>query len=176
MVPSGDPAFLFSLRGGGVLGLHAANDGSRLGQITGLEEMAGFPGEDADVVNEAITPERRHQLLPAAKLLVTIPPSNDRVVLRRLDVEAVLPEIVGDDVLVTSPSTVVARPGARLTHHIRAVSSAARRVSRSHKLPKASRFPLKASSNGACRRPFGIKMSRPLSWRTCHRGPRPLTR
>jgi S1-C subfamily serine protease/WD40 repeat protein len=120
VVPSGHPAFLFSLRGGGVVGLLSAIDGSRLGLITDLVELAGFPGEDAYVIDDSITPEKRIQLLPAAKLLVTIPLSNDRVVLRRLDLESALSEIVGDDVLIASPPSLVVRSGERLTYRLHA--------------------------------------------------------
>jgi hypothetical protein len=39
-----------------------------------------------DIVRDGISLENRYHFVPAARLLVTISPSNDRLVLRRLEV------------------------------------------------------------------------------------------
>jgi hypothetical protein len=51
-------------------------------------------------------------------LLFTIPPSNDRLVLRRLDLDEALDRSGGDRLIVTSPPTLDATAGKKLVHRI----------------------------------------------------------
>jgi hypothetical protein len=65
------------------------------------------PAEEAWIKHD-FTPDKRIHLLPAAKLLVTIPGTNDRLVVRRFDIEGALDK-AGIDYLV-----IVSRPPARV--------------------------------------------------------------
>jgi hypothetical protein len=55
-------------------------------------------------------------------LLVTIPPASDRLVLRKLDVEAALDQLGGDYLIVAPPPALTASPGRTLEHLIMARS------------------------------------------------------
>jgi hypothetical protein len=83
--------------------------------------MAGQ--ERADVfIKHNFTTEKRFHLVPAAHLLVTIPPTNDRLVLRRLDLEAALDQLGGDYLIVAPPPALTASPGQTLEYVIMARS------------------------------------------------------
>jgi hypothetical protein len=60
--------------------------------------------------------------VPAAHLLITIPPSNDRLVLRRLDLDEALGRTGGDRLIVISSPTLDATAGQKLVHRIAARS------------------------------------------------------
>ena len=62
--------------------------------------------------------DRRFHWVPSANLLITIPPSNDRLVLRRLDMAKTLEQHGGDYLLVTSPATLAADAGQMFRHQI----------------------------------------------------------
>lgn len=85
-LPTTDPRFDISLRAADTITLLSARDGTRLLTVAGLDEMTDAlqPG---DIVRDGISLENRYHLVPAAKLLVTIPPTNDRLVLRRLEID-----------------------------------------------------------------------------------------
>ena len=70
-----------------------------------------------------MTSDKRYHFLPAAKALVTIPPTNDQVVVRRLDVMESLRKSGVDYLFVTStPPRAVSR-GETLTYRLEACSS-----------------------------------------------------
>ncbi len=69
--------------------VHSTGDGTALFSVLDLDEMASGASDKASGSND-FTVEKRFHLIPAANLLITIPFSNDRLVLRRLDVAATL--------------------------------------------------------------------------------------
>ncbi len=83
--PTTDPRLDISLRAADAITVLRAGDGTRFLTVVGLGEMAGVL-QKGDIVRDGISLENRYHLVPAAKLLVTIPPTNDRLVLRRLDI------------------------------------------------------------------------------------------
>src|SRR5262249_2190342 len=90
---------------------------TRLFTITGLDEMGGSSPDEAWLQHD-LTVDKRFHLVPAANLLLTIPYSNDRLVLRRLDIGKVLDRSGGDYLLVASPSRLTAEAGQPLVHQI----------------------------------------------------------
>jgi hypothetical protein len=63
---------------------------------------------------------QRFHLIPSARLLVTIPAENDRLVVRRLDVVGELHRLGVDEIVVTSPPVVVAVVGEPFRHRVEA--------------------------------------------------------
>jgi hypothetical protein len=120
--PSPDPAYSLSLRGGGSISVRLTRDNAPLLIITGLDEMVGVTGRDQGLVNDRISVEKRFHLVPAAKLLVTIPTSNDRLVLRRLDIGESLARLPVDFLVVTSPPVLAAKAGQFLQYRIGVLS------------------------------------------------------
>jgi hypothetical protein len=140
-IPSPDPAFYLSIRGLGPSGLpyrpgpaipgapvagpvvaasvHAV-DGAKLLTVAGLNEMRGANALENNA--DDFTIDKRFHLVPAAKLLITVPPSNDRLVLRRLDIVRALDKLGTQALLVTSPSSLRARAETRLEHQVEARS------------------------------------------------------
>ena len=84
-----------------------------------LEEMAGVYNETTPVGD--LTSDKRFHFVPEAKLLVTIPPTNDRLVLRRVDLLRSLAESDVDYLFVTSVPPVATR-GHLLTYQLSAKS------------------------------------------------------
>jgi hypothetical protein len=68
--------------------------------------------------------EKRFHLVPAANLLITIPFTNDRLVLRRLDIGKALDQLGGNYLIVTTPSNLYAGAGKMLVHQIEARAKA----------------------------------------------------
>ena len=66
--------------------VNESNSKRPLFRVTDLPEMEA-DAAGASSTPEALTVEKHFHLIPAAKLLITIPHANDRLVLRRLDVE-----------------------------------------------------------------------------------------
>ena len=99
--------------------IHQSNDGRRLLVVTGLDEM-----DDVDLksVHDQMTVDRRFRYLPAAQLLVTIPPSDDRLVLRRLDLDAATGLLGVPYLFASSPTRVEAKPGKPLVYQGKARS------------------------------------------------------
>jgi S1-C subfamily serine protease len=64
-----------------------ADQGEVLFRVIDLEEMCTGP-IDESMISGDFTVEKRFHLIPAAKLLITIPFTNDKIVIRRLDVES----------------------------------------------------------------------------------------
>jgi hypothetical protein len=86
-----------------------------------MDEMAGQERTDFGIKND-FTADKRFHLVPAAHLLITIPPTSDRLVLRRLDVEAALDQMGGDYLIVAPPPALTASPSRTLEHVITARS------------------------------------------------------
>lgn len=103
--------------------IHSTDDGARLLTINGLDEMNGEPPNEA-VITHDFTVEKRIHLIPAARLLITIPFSNDRLVLRRLDLRKALERQGRDYLIITSQSRLHSRAGEPLSHQIEAFSKA----------------------------------------------------
>lgn len=88
--PTTDPRFDVSYRSADTIAILRAKDGSRVLTVTGLDEMTGvIKPPEPNIVKDGVSLENRYHVVPAAKLLVTIPAANDRLVLRRLDLEPV---------------------------------------------------------------------------------------
>jgi len=100
--------------------IHSAGDGARLLTIPALEEMTGF--SDRDWFSERLMVEKRFHFIPAAKLLITIPPKNDRLVLRRVDIDAAVAQ-TADAILILSPPLINACAGQPLRARIQAKSA-----------------------------------------------------
>jgi hypothetical protein len=134
-VPSSDPVYYLSIAGLSVavpgfprpsstpgaetVSVHAA-DGSRLLTVHGLDEMAGTVMNEIWVpgIPDDLTTDKRFHLVPAAHLLITIPPTNDRLVLRRLELDAAHDRAGGDRLTVVSLPTLTATAGQKLEHQI----------------------------------------------------------
>jgi hypothetical protein len=97
--------------------VHAA-DGSPLLTVHGFDEMT-FKGVDRVIWGKTdLTIDKRFHLVPAAQLLITIPPENDRLVLRRLDLDQAMNRSGADYLLVVSKPTVAATAGRKLEHQV----------------------------------------------------------
>jgi hypothetical protein len=134
VIPSSDPSCYLSIGGlptaaydpnwtGGspvgavTVSVHSAGDGSRLLTVYGLGEMAGTDKNETWYKDD-ITTDKRFHLVPAAKLLITIPLSNDRLVLRQVDLDGALDSAGGGRLMVISPPALTATPGQKLVHRI----------------------------------------------------------
>ena len=84
--PSTDSRWDISLREADTITLLRAQDGTGLLTVSGLDEMTDVLREE-DIVMNGISLENRYHFVPAAKLLVTIPATNDRLVMRRLETD-----------------------------------------------------------------------------------------
>jgi hypothetical protein len=132
--PSSDPAYYLSVRGLGnstppnspapavSASIHAA-DGTRLLTVWGLDEMPGVDGQEVWDQDD-LTVDKRFHLVPAARLLITLPPTNDRLVLRRLDIEKALDRLGSQALFVKTPSVLHAKAGVLLEHQMDARSQA----------------------------------------------------
>jgi hypothetical protein len=127
-LPSTDPTFFLSIAGVAEpskplsVSIHTAGDGARLADGLGLDEMTGAGAAKPQGADDDLTLDKRIHLIPAARLLVTIPPTNDRLVLRRLDLDAILSKLPGDHLLIVSPPNLNVRTGQSLVHQIDARS------------------------------------------------------
>jgi hypothetical protein len=132
LVPSTSPAYYLGIKAAGVAPnqpgssttatVRLASHGSELMTIRDLGEMTGSLGNEG-VVADTITMDRRFHFIPQANLLITIPPSNDRLVLRRLDLDQAIASAQKPVLVVTSPSELGARSGQNLAHQVVARSS-----------------------------------------------------
>jgi len=96
-----------------VVEVYSAASDRRLFDVTGLDEMGGPTGVE-------LAPDARYHLIPAARLLVTLPPENDRLLVRRLDILRELNRLGVDEIVVTSPPAVRAVAGERFRHRVKA--------------------------------------------------------
>jgi hypothetical protein len=97
--------------------VHLASDGSPLVTVYGLDEMAGNPTIE-DWFPDGVATDQRFHFVPAAKLLITIPPTNDRLVLRRIDLDQSFDKSRGDRLIVTSAPNLDVWAGENLVHRI----------------------------------------------------------
>jgi hypothetical protein len=130
-LPATDPAYYLGVRGlsdggapssGAEVTLYAA-DGTRLLTIGALEEMEAVR-RDEDTIAHDFTVDKRFHFVPAAKLLITVPPTDDRLVLRKLDPASSLDQPDGPECFVTSARLLRARVGGSLIHRIEVRSKA----------------------------------------------------
>jgi S1-C subfamily serine protease len=132
LVPSASPAYYLSISGFNdthapsqgpfSLTVRLASNDSDVITIRDLAEMAGSsrrPQSDQD----GMTIDKRFHFIPQANLLITIPPSNDRLVLRRLDLDRAIENSPRPLLFVGSPSEISARPRQKLVHQVVARSS-----------------------------------------------------
>jgi hypothetical protein len=96
--------------------IHATGDGARLLTVHGLIEMAGMDRNDL-FIDHDFTIDKRFYLVPAAHLLITIPPLGDRLLLRRLDVEEALGRS-GDFLVVAALPALAATPGKKIEYQV----------------------------------------------------------
>jgi len=142
-IPSCDPAYYLRISGlvwtdpvarqgptssseGVRASVHDTQSGTRLFTVGGLSEMADVVPEDrrpdyARMITD-FTIDKRFHLIPTAGLLITIPATNDRLVLRRLDLGEALDRAGDDYLIVTSTPVLAARVGQKLEHQIMAKS------------------------------------------------------
>jgi S1-C subfamily serine protease len=91
------------------LGIYVLGDTRPLISMPKFDLWEGINSWD----REAIGNDLRIQFIPAAKVIVTLPPTNDRIVLTRFDVEDALAKSDLDYLVVTSqPPNTVAKGGA----------------------------------------------------------------
>lgn len=93
----------------GTVAVHLEGDGRAFATLAGVEVPAG---------QDKPLPDRRVHLIPDAKLLVTIPAGNDRLVLRRFDPEQALEKSGLDYLAVTSRAPTAAKRGAEYSYQI----------------------------------------------------------
>jgi hypothetical protein len=121
-VPTADPAYYLVLEqapfwryrsydptGAVTASLHSSGDATRLLTIPALAEMTGFKVEDW--YSGRLGVDNRFHYVPAARLLITIPPTNDRLVLRRVETEPAIAQ-TGAIVVLSQPlvNAVAGRP------------------------------------------------------------------
>jgi hypothetical protein len=71
------------------------------------------------VVVDTVAVDKRFHFIPQANLLITVPMSNDRIVLRKLDLDEAVERSEKPFPFVTSPSlTVIDSSGRQLFHTI----------------------------------------------------------
>ena len=99
------------------LSVHAAGDGTPLLTVHGLDEMS-VTARVRDWQSGGLATDKRFQFVPAAQLLITIPPSNDRLLLRRLEIDKALEKAGADELFVTSPLLLSVKAGDQLDHQI----------------------------------------------------------
>jgi hypothetical protein len=103
--------------------LHAASDATRLLTVRDLDEMDGARNNESWIQDD-FTVEKRFHFVPAANLLVTIPLTNDRLVLGRIDVRQALDKFGRDYLVVTTRSKLCATAGETFNHQNEAFSKA----------------------------------------------------
>jgi WD40 repeat protein len=132
LIPSVDPNYYLAISGTGraqgkssgsvSASVRLTSSGAELVRARGLDEMADAV-QNQGGVGDALTIDKRFHFLPAANLLLTVPASNDRLVLRRLSLDEGIARSDTPILAVTSATELSARPGQRLTHRIQVRSS-----------------------------------------------------
>ncbi len=90
--------------------VHTTSDGARLFTVHGLDEIS-VAAKKLDWLRDNLSIEKRFYLVPAANLLITIPPQNDRLLLRRLDVDEAMERSGTNPIFVDSPLSVTTTAG-----------------------------------------------------------------
>src|SRR5262249_842521 len=93
--------------------LHLTGDGRPLASVTDDEPL--FPSQAA--AGELAQDKRLH-FIPAGKLVVFVPASNDKLVLRRFDLDEALDKAGIDFLLVTSQPPTQAKPGTAVDYQL----------------------------------------------------------
>jgi hypothetical protein len=75
-----------------------------------------------DWFSGGLATDKRFLFIPAAHLLITIPPSNDRLLLRRLEIDQALGKAGADEPLVMTPLFISVTAGEQLDHQMVAKS------------------------------------------------------
>jgi hypothetical protein len=75
------------------------------------------------VVVDTVAVDRLFHLIPQANLLITVPMSNDRIVLRKLDLDEAVARSEKPLLFVRSPAELAARPRRDLVHQVQEPSS-----------------------------------------------------
>ena len=97
--------------------VHAAGNGSRLFTVHGLGEMA-VDCKMSDWFHDDLTIDKRFHLVPAARLFITIPPTNDCLVIRHLDIDQASDRAASEPLLILSATRLKASAGSKLEHRI----------------------------------------------------------
>jgi WD40 repeat protein len=134
-IPTPDPAYYLRVDGlfatpnpnpqgpGVTISVHSACDGTRLFTIGGVDEIRGSNPRNLPDTGD-FTLEKRFHYVPAANLLISIPFTNDQLVVRRLDLRTSLDKVAKDYLLVTSSPQLYATADQPLNHQIEALSKA----------------------------------------------------
>jgi hypothetical protein len=101
-------------------GIHIAGESAPLIMLDPFDEMA--PERDGWLKTD-FTPDKRYHFVPAANLLITIPESDDQLVLRRVDVLELLHKTGIDYLFVTSTPNPTAVRGETYTYQIESRSN-----------------------------------------------------
>jgi WD40 repeat protein len=134
-IPTADPAFYLAIEvvppqwprrlpGPSLVSVsvHLAGKGTRLFTLRrGLDEMSGVSITEPTLLDD-FSVEKRFHFVPAANLLITIPPASDRLVLRNVDIGKSLSRIGDDSLVVTSPGALTADGGQSFHHRVEARS------------------------------------------------------
>jgi hypothetical protein len=89
----------------------------RLPEMHSLNQLGGLWQEKRPAF------EYRFRWISAAELLITVPSTDDRLVLRRLRLSAAITKSGSDTLYVTSPGSLIVRSGTKLSHRIMVKSS-----------------------------------------------------
>jgi hypothetical protein len=100
------------------LAVHLGTEARPLATLASVQVPEGVNSWDREVFGT----DKRIHLIPAAKVLVVIPSTNDRLVLYPFDLEAALEESGDDYLYVTSIPPMGARIGTQLSYQIRVKS------------------------------------------------------
>ena len=132
LIPSTDPNYFLAISGANSIGgslsgpvsasVRLTSSGAVLATARGLDEMADA-GRNPNGATDAVTIDKRFHFIPAANLLITVPASNDRLVLCRLSLDEAIARSATPILAVTSATDLSARPGQRLVHQIQVRSS-----------------------------------------------------
>jgi S1-C subfamily serine protease len=102
--------------------LHLLSNDAEIVTIREMPEMAGT-SRQAGGHPDGLVVDKRFHFIPAARLFITIPPTNDRLVLRRLDIDQAIARSEKPLLLVTSPGELSVRPRQEIVHQVQARSS-----------------------------------------------------
>ncbi len=132
LIPSTDPNCFLAVSGASFVGgpltgqvsaaIRLTSSGAVLATARGLDEMVGAV-RSLGSGGDPVTIDKRFHFIPAANLLITVPASNDRLVLRRLSLDEGIARSASPILAVTSPSELSARRGQQFTHQIQVRSS-----------------------------------------------------
>jgi hypothetical protein len=133
LLPSSDPNYYISVGvppvdsvgprrvGGARCGIYIVGNGTPIFVTDPLDEMGAVAREQWATTD--LTFDKRYHFLPPSKMLVTIPTSNDQVVVRQLDIMESLRKSGVDYLFVTSSPPRSASRGETLTYRLEALSS-----------------------------------------------------